>query len=391
MTHQTQSIAATQKPRLLPLFAIGLLLLVALVTILLTSAASAETEGTNTIYLPAITTPLAFEATLISSDFSSIAHITHAGDERLFIVERDGRIQILHPNNTITTFLDWRDNVFCCSGEEGMFAVAFHPNYAENGYFYVSYIGEKWDSHWLLVDRFTVSANPDVADANSAVRIFNVNMGTPLHNGGGLAFHPLSGNLFLGVGDDQGSLIAQEESDKGRVLELIVDTFPDVGKIRTAKGLRNPWRLNFDPVSGDLYVGEVGDDSWEEVNLIPNGAEDMNFGWPCYEGTDLILDCAHFSTFPIYQYPHNPARAIIGGPVYRHDAAEVPRYIFGDLATKQIFTLEPTSMGYTVNLEGTLPDSMTFLYSFGAGSDGTLYAGGFGGGLYEIHIPGVTP
>jgi len=390
MKKQTHLVTTSKNLQLVILFSV-ILLFFGLISISITPSTNAEAVGENAIFVPIILSPREFEANLISSEFTSIAHITHAGDDRLFIVERNGLIKILHPNNTITTFLDWQINTECCAGEEGMFALAFHPDYAMNGHFYVSYIGEKWDSNWLFVDRFTVSNNPNVADANSAARIFEEQLDTPLHNGGGLAFHPFSANLFLGVGDDQGSLIAQEDSDKGRVIELIVDTYPAIGKTRVAKGLRNPWRLSFDPLSGNLFVGEVGDDSWEEINIIPNGATNMNFGWPCYEGPDEILDCAHNSTQPIYAYPHNPGRAIIGGPVYRTALGVTPRYVFGDFATKEIFTLQNVNGVYEANNEGTLPAEMQFLYSFGTGSDGTLYAGGFGGGLYEVYLPGVTP
>lgn len=396
MAHHTHSTRASKKPLMFVFFVMILLMGVSTIMHITPSTAGADSEGANPVFLPLIVKPREFEANLISDQFTSIAHIAHAGDDRLFIVERDGRIRILHPNATITTFLDWRDNVFCCSGEEGMFTLAFHPDYASNGHFFVSYIGEKWGTHWLFVDRFTVSANPDIADAGSAARIFEVSLGSPLHNGGGLAFHPISGNLFLGVGDDQGSLIAQEDSDKGKIIELIVDSYPVVGKIRVAKGLRNPWRLSFDPLAGNLFIGEVGDDSWEEVNLILNGGSDLNFGWPCYEGPDVIIDCAHDSSQPIYAYPHNPARAIIGGPVYRSSNSIQPTYIFGDFATKEIFTLINVNGVFTPTLVGTLPAGMDFLYTFGTGSDGTLYAGSYNNSvrrsfLYEIYIPGVTP
>lgn len=388
MKQETTLKRTSQRKYLFPIVAVFSLFIVCTTVILFTK--SAEAGDDTQIFLPAVVTPREFEANLISNSFEEIAHIAHAGDERLFIVQRNGLIRILH-DDSITTFLDLGSRVECCSGEEGLFALAFHPDYDTNGYFYVSFVGKEGDDNHLFVERYSVTGNPDVADVNSRAEMFEEPLDSPLHNGGGLAFNPTNGKLYLGVGDDQGSLIAQENSDKGKIIELNVDNYPDVTKDRVAKGFRNPWRLSFDPINGDLFIAEVGDDSWEEVNFMPNGATGLNYGWPCYEGPDVILDCAHHSVQPIYAYPHHPARAVIGGPVYRHSAADQPVYIFGDFATKEIYSLKTVNGVYEPTLEGTLPAEMTFLYSFGTASDGTLYAGGFGGGLYEVYIPGITP
>ena len=185
----------------------------------------------------------------------------------------------------------------------------------------------------------------------------------PLHNGGGLAFNKDTENplLYLGVGDDQGLLIAQENSDKGRILTLDVDRYPDVHKVRLAKGLRNPWRLTFD-VNGDLFIAEVGDDSWEELNYLPPWANSRNFGWPCLEGPDIILDCALDSTQPVYAYSHAEGSAIIGGPILRDNINEPFRYVFGDFATKRVSTLEKVDGEYVATIEGYMPDELTFLF-----------------------------
>lgn len=400
----------TIRPMRRKLIILGLLMLMGLLLVLSTMsrqrAALANAAGVEPgAYLPLIMQPRPF-AEEVASGFSpaGVSHITHAGDERLFIVERDGRVKILHPDQTVTTFLDIADRVIY-DGEQGLFTLVFDPDYASNGYFYVAYTGLRpgWENYWFYVSRFQVTANPDVADPASENRFFMVQMVSVLHNGGGMAFSPMDGWLYVGVGDDQQLMVAQESSDKGKIVRLDVsaigggvngqpgiETVTAVSADRIAKGLRNPWRFDFDAVTGDLYIGEVGDNSWEEVNMIPNGYTGSNYGWPCMEGPDVILVgdprcmAPHAYTPSLHFYPHHPACAIIGGHVFRPDGPQSPPYfVFGDACTREVFTIHPQGGQWVVDSVGQITE-LAQLNSFGLDHEGNLYASGFPGTLYRL-------
>ncbi len=360
--------------------------------------ASARTNGgSNQVFLPVVMKADVFSITPISNEFSNITFITNAGDERLFIVQKEGLIRILHPDGQNSTFLDIRDRVLNAA-EQGLFNLVFDPDYATNGYFYVAYTGwwanDMEDFHFY-VSRFQAGGN--AANPASECRFYRQYMDSEIHNGGGLAFH--NDLLYVGVGDDQGLLAAQEpNTDKGKIITIDLDQLPPGGcqwleGTQISKGLRNPWRFDFDPLTGDIYIGDVNDDDWEEVNFIVGGNTATNFGWPCMEGPDFIgfhiqaqCEAIGQTDQPIYYYPHHPACAIIGGYVLRPNLQTLPQFIFGDACTRQIFRLTPADP-VQVELLGTLNGNGFMLTTFGRGYDGTLYAADFPNTLYEVHIP----
>ena len=336
-------------------------------------------------------------AVLIAAGFTEPVDIVHAGDDRLFIVERAGKIKILFPDSSVTTFLDITSNVGSEGGEQGLLGLVFHPEYATNGYFYVNYTDLLGDTH---ISRFSVSgADPDVADPFSELNLVFMDQPAANHNGGDLNFGP-DGYLYIFMGDGGGAghNRSQQIIDNkfGKILRLDVDggtpyTIPSdnpyVGIPGDdeiwAIGLRNPWRCNFDRLTGDLFLADVGSESWEEINVIKSDtAEFFNFGWKCYEGNmlrpgplcDTII--ADFD-FPVFVYPHDidsGGFAITGGFVYR--GSEFPdlygKYIFCDYVSGNFWTMEENASGFwTTEFYGYVVDHIT---SFGEDVNGELFA-----------------
>ena len=336
-------------------------------------------------------------AVLIAAGFTEPVDIVHAGDDRLFIVERTGKIKILFPDSSVTTFLDITSNVGSEGGEQGLLGLVFHPEYATNGYFYVNYTDLLGDTH---ISRFSVSgADPDVADPFSELNLIFMDQPAANHNGGDLNFGP-DGYLYIFMGDGGGAghNRSQQIIDNkfGKILRLDVDggtpyTIPSdnpyVGIPGDdeiwAIGLRNPWRCNFDRLTGDLFLADVGSESWEEINVIKSDtAEFFNFGWKCYEGNmlrpgplcDTII--ADFD-FPVFVYPHDidsGGFAITGGFVYR--GSEFPdlygKYIFCDYVSGNFWTMEENASGFwTTEFYGYVVDHIT---SFGEDVNGELFA-----------------
>ena len=220
------------------------------------------------------------------------------GSGRLFIVEQGGLIRILI-NGTLqpAPFLDLTQKVSCC-GERGLLGLAFHPKYAENGYFYVDYTEEVNSQLYTVIARYSVSSSdPNLADGGSEMRMLHIEQPFQNHNGGEVQFGP-DGYLYIGMGDggsagDPNGNGQSLQTLLGKILRLDVDTAepyavpPENPFINGegmweiwAYGLRNPWRFSFDRLTGDLYLGDVGQDGWEEINYLPAGDQGgANFGW----------------------------------------------------------------------------------------------------------------
>lgn len=336
-------------------------------------------------------------AVLYASGFIEPVDIVNAGDDRLFIVERAGKIKILHSDSSVTTFLDITSVVGSAGGEQGLLGLVFHPEYATTGYFYVNYTDLSGDTH---ISRFSVTeADPDLADPLSEMNLIFMDQPAANHNGGDLNFGP-DGYLYIFMGDGGGAghNRAQQTIDNkfGKILRLDVDggtpyaippDNPYVGIPGDdeiwAIGLRNPWRCNFDPLTGDLYLADVGSESWEEINVIKaDTAEFFNFGWKCYEGNmlragplcDTIIPDFDF---PVFVYPHNidsGGFAITGGFVYR--GSEYPhlygKYIFCDYVSGNFWTMQESAPGiWTTEFYGYVVDHIT---SFGEDVNGELFA-----------------
>lgn len=282
---------------------------------------------------------------------SPVALTTPPDDPRLFIVEQAGRIRVVKDGSLLgTPFLDIRDRVRD-GGEQGLLGLAFHPDHARNGYLYVNYTDGGGDSR---VARFsTRTDDQNRADAGSERVILSVRQPFGNHNGGHLAFGP-DGMLWIGMGDggsagDPGNEGQDRTSLLGALLRLDVDG-GDPYRIPAdnpfaggggrgeiwATGLRNPWRWSFDGPTGLLYIGDVGQDRWEEVNVAPASRAGVNYGWRTMEGPD----CFNPSTgcnrnglhLPVLSYGHDEGCSVTGGVVYRGEDVPglVGHYLYSD-------------------------------------------------------------
>jgi glucose/arabinose dehydrogenase len=345
-----------------------------------------------------------------ASGLSEPVDITNAGDDRLFVVEKRGAIQILDArgNKLSTPFLDIDPQVSTGS-ERGLLGLAFHPNYASNGYFYVNYTNNAGDTR---ISRFTRSAlNPNVADPASELILLTVAQPFSNHNAGDLNFGP-DGYLYIALGDggsggDPGNRSQTKTNLLGKVLRIDVDSGspysipadnPFVGDPSYAPeiwalGLRNPWRCSFDALTGDYWIADVGQDDWEEVNVQPassTGGE--NYGWRCYEGDEPynLSGCGPIGTydFPVFVYPHNFTTggiSITGGFVYRGNGnpSLYGKYLFCDYLSGNWWALEDNgSGGYTVTPYGNV---QSLISTFGEDVENELYAANLSTGqIYKI-------
>lgn len=351
----------------------------------------------------------------VASGFSNIVKVAHAGDERLFIVERSGRIKILDADkNTLATpFLDIDGRVVATGGqsEQGLLGLAFHPNYADNGFFFLHYTNNSGNSE---IARFKVSDNdPNVADAASETAVMTISQPFGNHNGGEIAFGP-DGHLYIGMGDggsgnDPGNRAQNPQSLHGKMLRINVDQLPytipnDNPFINNTDflpeiwswGLRNPWRFSFDTETGDLWIADVGQWDREEIDFQPatsTGGE--NYGWRCREGEILnpnvnTAGCLPPADYvePIWNYDH-PAYgpcSITGGYVYR--GCTYPDlygyYIYADYCSGDIWGLLRDAQGEVTNeLFLTVPTGGWS--TFGEGVDGEVYVAGLNNGrLYQL-------
>lgn len=342
---------------------------------------------------------------------------------RLFIIEKPGRIRILNLDTGVlsaTSFLDINSLVGggnSTNDERGLLGLAFHPNYQDNGFFYVDYTNNSSDT---TIRRYTVSANPDIADAGSGTTLLVIDQPFSNHNGGWIGFGPLDGYLYIGMGDggsanDPGNR-AQDITNQllGKMLRIDVDgaapygippSNPFVGLTGDdeiwAYGLRNPWRSSFDRETGDLYIADVGQNAWEEINFqrsaSPGG---LNYGWRCMEGNHCtgLSGCtcnAASLTDPIHEYFHNQGCSITGGYVYRGCA--IPElqgtYFFSDFCSHQIWTFRYVDGAVTefTNRTAELAPggglSINWMSSFGEDALGEIYICDQNGGEVFKIIP----
>ena len=337
--------------------------------------------------------------TSFATGFTSPVDIEHpAEDTRMFVVQQTGAIRILNANGTVnpTNFLTLTTATISNGSERGLLGLAFHPNYATNGYFYVNYTNTAGNT---VIARYTVSANPDVADATSATTILTVPQPFSNHNGGSLKFGP-DGYLYIGMGDggsagDPGNRAQNINENLGKMLRIDVDAASPYGIPADnpyfgitgndeiwAIGLRNPWKFSFDMANGDLWIADVGQNQIEEINKIAAPTTTgLNFGWKCYEGNSVYSTCSGSATYtyPLAQYTHTGgACSITGGYVYRGSLYPnlVGKYIFADYCNNKV--------GY-VNEDGTIVWTTAFsgtnITTFGQDINGEIYVGGSGNGI----------
>jgi glucose/arabinose dehydrogenase len=281
---------------------------------------------------------------------------------RLFVVEQTGRIRILRGGQVLPVpFLDLRDRVRS-GGERGLLSVAFHPRYHDNGWLFVDYTDRHGDTR---IERYHVSADPDRADPASAFPILGIAQPYPNHNGGLVMFGP-DGMLWIGMGDGGSGGDPQNRAENGdellgKMLRIDVDhgepytiprgnAYPSGGGRGEiwAIGLRNPWRFSFDPARDDLWIGDVGQNAWEEVDRASTRATGLDFGWRRYEGTHAYKPAeGRPPVMPVLEYPHAEGCSVIGGFVYRGHAvpALAGQYVYADYCSGWIRSVPADSVG----------------------------------------------
>ena len=329
--------------------------------------------------------------------------LTHAGDRshRIFVASQIGMIHVFENDpgvNTSKMFLDLRDRVhdWEVDDEEGLLGLAFHPKYSENGYFYVYYSPES-EPRVAYVSRFQVSdSDPDRADTGSEEIVMRIEQPFSNHNGGSIAFGP-DGYLYIGLGDGGGrnDPMAMGQDPKtwmGCVLRIDVDSkaagkkygipqdnpFANHKSIQPevfAYGFRNVWRLAFDRETGHLWCGDVGQDLWEEINVIRSGG---NYGWSVREGTQAFGNGEpgpHGWIDPIWEYDHQVGKSITGGFVYRGQKLPILHgsYLYGDYISGRVWALKYDESGGRVIQNMGIKTSGVPVFSFGEDEEGEVY------------------
>lgn len=344
--------------------------------------------------------------TLYVAGFSRPIEITHAGDgnQRLFIVEQNGRIRIIKNQALVEkSFLDISSRVSCC-GERGLLGLAFPPNYANKGDFYVNYTNSGGDT---VVARYHVTTDPDVADPNSEEILMTIAQPFANHNGGHLAFGP-DGYLYIGTGDGGSGGDPHNNGQSlntllGKILRIDVEsgikpyaipaTNPFASSTASrgeiwAFGLRNPWKFSFDRQTGNLYIGDVGQNAYEEISFQPASSPGgENYGWKIMEGTHCYNanSCNQSGlTLPVVEYDHSQGCSVTGGVVYR--GQRFPRlngtYFYGDYCSGRIWglTLSPSPQQNVQLFDAPYPIS-----TFGEDEAGEVYLTDYeAGAIYQI-------
>jgi glucose/arabinose dehydrogenase len=377
-----------------------------------------------------------FNVVRVADGLDQPLYVTAPPDDasRLFIVEKNtGAIKILDLNSgnvLAQPFLDLPDTSLSTVSEQGLLGLAFDPDYAINGYFYINYTAAGTGA--TVVERYQVSLNANIADPNSGTTIITYAQPADNHNGGWIGFGP-DGFLYIASGDGGGNALTQNNAQDtnsllGKILRIDVsaDAFPGdpsrfyrvpssnpyVGSAGADEifsyGLRNPWRMSFDRVTGDLWLGDVGEAQREEINVIPAGGfGNQNFGWKVMEG-DIAFDSSDPNnpppnslvfTDPIHVYPHTGApdggSSVTGGYVYRGPVSSLNGvYFFGDFTSSQIWALRYDGSNITdfANVTGSLtPDVGTInsIASFGEDAAGNLYVVDLGGEIFRLE-PSTT-
>ncbi len=384
---------------------------------------------TLTAWPAAAQPPADLELALVTGGLTEPLAVRHAGDGsgRLFIVERAGRIRIWDGTQLLfTPFLNIVALVDSGGAEQGLLGLDFHPDYETNGFFYVNYTRDPGGGlDRTVVRRYQVSGNPNVADAGSGVTLLEIEQDFGNHNGGDLHFGP-DGYLYIGMGDggSGGDPLDRAQSLDtllGKMLRIDVDGGPGNppdcglnGSFYTVPpgnpfadggggdcdeiwswGLRNPWRWSFDRIRGDLFIGDVGQNAWEEIDFEPAATPGRNYGWRCYEGDTPfnLTGCGPPTNyrFPILVYQHSSGNCSVTGG-YRYQGAVIgglrETYIYADYCTGRIwFATEGPPGQWSTSEWANAPISPT---SFGEDERGEVYVTNyFAGEIHRFESPGA--
>lgn len=353
----------------------------------------------------------------VVEDLQSPIFVTHAGDgsQRLFVVEKAGVIRIIVDGALLSTpFLDISEQVNSNGNEQGLLGLAFAPSYGETGFFFINYIDSEGDT---VIARYQVSAaDANAADPDSAFVILQMEQPASNHNGGMVAFGP-DGYLYIGMGDGGGSGDRYDHGQNpatllGKMLRLDVLSDPEQpytipadnpwmtadwngAEMRDevwALGLRNPWRFSFDRTTGDLWIGDVGQNQFEEIDYTPAGQGGINYGWPimeasaCYNSSGKSCDTAGLQ-LPVAEYSHSGHCSVTGGYVYRGAAFPALQgvYLYGDYCSGTFWATWFDENGAWQTAE--LLDSNASVSSFGEDEAGELYVTDLANGvLYQVVI-----
>jgi glucose/arabinose dehydrogenase len=330
------------------------------------------------------------------------------GDARLFVVEQAGRVRVIENGQLLATpFLDLTSKVWYDGGERGLLSMAFHPQFASNGYLYVCYTDIRDGS--VVVERYTVTADRRSVDLATAKRIIAVPHPAYYgnHNGGLVAFGP-DGKLYLGVGDGGGGGDPLGSGQSlttllGKLVRIDVDAGdpyavppdnPFAGRADArpeiwAYGLRNPWRWTFDAPSRSLYIADVGQNLYEEVDVVPATAGGLNFGWNVMEASSCYnsTTCSTAGlTLPAFEYGHAGACSITGGYVYRGAAIPelVGQYFYSDYCAGWIRSFRWDGAAVRDTHEWSPSGALGNITSFGLDAAGEMYVVAQGGTVYKI-------
>lgn len=334
------------------------------------------------------------------SGLASPVDVTNAGDGsgRLFVAEQAGRIRIVKDGSLLARpFIDISARI-ASGGERGLLGVAFHPDYPTDPRFFVDYTDLDGNT---VVSAFRVdAADPDVADPTSETVLLHVTQPYANHNGGAVQFGP-DGMLYIALGDGGSEGDPQGNGQRldtllAKILRIDVDSAPANGAayvvppdnpfVATAgakpeiwlTGLRNPWRMHFDGATGDLWIGDVGQNKWEEIDVARAGSKGLDYGWNTMEGFHCYQPadgCDQTGlTLPLAEYGHDLGCAVIGGVVIRDPrlGSLTGRYIFGDACSDNLWQTDPAGDGrrepvIVAHLGGPIS-------SIGLGEDGSVYA-----------------
>lgn len=342
--------------------------------------------------------------------FKRPVDLQHSPDNtnRIFVLEQEGVITVFPNDKNVsskTTFLDIRERVDDAGNEEGLLGLAFHPDYKTNGYFYVNYTAS--NPNRTVISRFKVSSDANKADASGEQEILTFRQPYSNHNGGQVSFGP-DGYLYIAVGDggsggdphDNGQnrstllgsilRIDVNKQEGGKKYGVPADN-PFAGNSNGyreeiyAYGLRNPWRFSFDTANGRLWTGDVGQNAFEEIDIIEKGG---NYGWNIMEGNHCFEPgngCNRAGLkLPIHEYGRDEGISVTGGFVYRGPTVKSlgGKYIYADYATRRVWALNHTNLNKPVN--SLLLEADFNISSFGVDQNNELYLCGFDGKIYRL-------